>query len=183
MKRTAIALLIAALSTLSQSLPASAQAARVSAPEPTRPVPPAFFSGKWYEIARLPTKSQRDCEAGVSQFTSGATSSEFGLVQTCRIGAVNGPLKTFDTTGKITPGAGNAKFVLTFFKVVKQEYWVIDRSDSLDWVVMVTPGGNYAWLMSRKPVLPEAVKASAVARLRAAGYPVEKLIWPKQPGG
>ena len=180
MKTTAAALLIACL--MAGPVAAIPQATWAAAPEPSKPVSPAFFTGKWYEIARLPTKSQKDCEGGVSQFTS-AAAGEFSLVQTCHVGALNGPLKTFDTTGKITPGANNAKFVLTFFKVIKQEYWVIDRSDNLDWAVMVTPGGNYAWVMARKPVLPDADKATVVARLKAAGYPVEKLIYPLQPAG
>ena len=176
MKTTAAALLIAAL------MAGPVSAASAVAPEPSTPVSAAFFTGRWYEIARLPTKSQKDCEGGISQFT-GAAAGEFSLIQTCHIGALNGPLKTFDTTGKITPGANNAKFVLTFFKVIKQEYWVIDRSDNLDWAVMVTPGGNYAWLMSRKPVMAEAEKSAAIAHLKAAGYPTEKLIFPLQPGG
>ena len=91
--------------------PMAALAGGASAPEPTKPVPPAFFSGRWYEIARLPTKSQKDCEGGVSQFTGGAAGADFNLVQTCHIGALDGPLKTFDTTGKILDGAANAKFV------------------------------------------------------------------------
>ena len=176
MKTTVTALLMACL------MVGPVSAAGVAAPQPSKPVSPAFFTGKWYEIARLPTKSQKDCEGGVTQFAN-AANGEFSLLQTCHVGALNGPLKTFDPTGKITPGRNNAKFVLTFFKVLKQEYWVIDRSDTLDWFVMVTPGGTYAWIMSRKPSMAAADKAMIVSELKAAGYPVEKLIYPLQPGG
>ncbi len=175
MKTTAAVLLIAAL----MAAPVSASAA---APPPTKPVPTGFFSGRWYEIARLPTKSQKDCEGSISQFTGANASGDFNVTQTCRVGSLDGPLKSLAVVGKIMPGADNAKFTLTFYKLVKQEYWVIDRSESLDWAVMATPGGNYAWLLSRKPVMPAGEKATVIAKLKAAGYPVEKLVFPKQPG-
>lgn len=149
------------------------------APEPTKPVSSSFYSGKWYEIARLPTKSQNGCEGNVTAFTGAGAGGEFNAVQTCHVGSLGGPVKSIDVTGHVKSG-DNAKFVLTFYKVVKQEYWIIDRGDSMDWAVMATPGGNYVWLLSRKPVMSAGDKAAAVARLKAAGYPVEKLIYPQQ---
>ena len=152
-----------------------------AAPQPSKPVSTAFYSGKWYEIARLPSNNQKDCVAGQSQFTAKGEGG-FSVVQTCRVGKLDGPLKTYNTSGKIIPSTNNAKFQLAFFGgVVKQEYWVIDRDDGLDWAVMGTPGGNYAWLMARKPTLPASQKAAIVARLKAAGYKTDKLIYPQQP--
>ncbi len=160
---------------------AAPMAARAAAPEPSKTVSPSFYTGKWYEIARLPTKSQKDCHGGLTQFTGNAKGG-FSVVQTCHVGALTGPLKTYDTSGKILPGANNAKFQLAFFGgAIKQEYWVIDRDDGLDWAVMGTPGGNYAWLMARKPSLPAGQKNAIVAKLKAAGYATEKLIFPQQP--
>ena len=46
---------------------------------------------------------------------------------------------------------------------------------------MGTPGGNFAWLMSRTPTLPASEKAAIVAKLKAAGYKTDKLIYPQQP--
>ncbi len=159
-------------------LPLSAQAA---APEPAKPVSAAFYTGTWYEIARLPTKTQKDCHGGLTQFTGNAKGG-FSVVQTCHVGSLTGKVKTYDTSGKIIPATNNAKFQLAFFGgAVKQEYWVIDRDDGLDWAVMGTPGGNFAWLMSRTPSLPAREKAAIVAKLKAAGYKTENLIYPQQP--
>ncbi len=156
-------------------------AAQAEAPEPTKPVSPSFYTGKWYEIARLPTATQKDCHGGLTQFT-GNGKGGFSVVQSCRVGSLTGKLKSYDTSGKIVPGTDNAKFELSFFGGVrKQEYWVIDRDDGLGWAVMGTPGGNYAWLMSRRPSLPAGEKASIVAKLKAAGYKTDKLIFPQQP--
>ena len=154
-----------------------------AAPQPSKPVSTAFYSGKWYEIARLPSNNQKDCVAGQSQFTAKGEGG-FSVVQTCRVGKLDGPLKTYNTSGKIIPSTNNAKFQLAFFGgVVKQEYWVIDRDDGLDWAVMGTPGGNYVWLMARKATMPAAQRAALVARLKAAGYKTDKLIFPPQTAG
>lgn len=160
------------------ALPLVAQAA---APQPTKPVAASFYSGKWYEIARLPNSNQKDCQGGQTQFTGNAKGG-FSVVQTCRLGSLTGKVKSQDTTGKILAGANNAKFQLAFLGgAVKQEYWVVDRDDGLDWAVMGTPGGNYVWLMARKPSMPAAERAAVVARLKAAGYKTENLIFPQQP--
>lgn len=156
-------------------------AASAAAPEPSKAVSPSFYSGKWYEIARLPTKTQKDCVAGQSQFTAKGDGA-FSVIQTCRVGSLTGKIKTYDTSGKIIPATDNAKFQLAFFGgTIKQEYWVVDRDDALDWAVMGTPGGNYAWLMSRHPSMPASQKNAIVARLKAAGYKTDKLIFPEQP--
>jgi apolipoprotein D and lipocalin family protein len=159
-------------------------AAVAAAPEPTKAVPASFYSGKWYEIARLPNSNQKDCEGGQTEFKSGDKSANFSVVQSCHLGALTGRLKTYDTTGQILPSTRNAKFQMTFLGgVVKQEYWVIDRDDNLGWAVMGTPGGNYVWLLARKPTLPAAQKTAIVARLKAAGYKTDKLIFPQQTAG
>jgi apolipoprotein D and lipocalin family protein len=45
---------------------------------------------------------------------------------------------------------------------------------------MGTPGGNYVWLFSRRPALPAASLAAAVARAGALGYSPSHLVYPSQ---
>ena len=157
-----------------------AGAALAAAQPPAKPVSTAFYSGKWYEIARTPNAGQRDCEAATTQFTT-ESSSGFKVLQICRRGSASGAAKTFNTTGKIVAGASaNAKFSMSFLGGLKtQEYWVLDRANDQSWAIMATPGGNYVWLLSRQAVMGPAVQAAALARGRALGY--AKLEFPKQP--
>ena len=159
----------------------SGLAAWAAAPQPTRPVATSFYSGRWYEIARLPNAGQRDCQAAYSQFTA-AGSGAFKVSQICHRGSATGPAKAFNTTGRILPGTKAAKFEMSFFGgIKKQEYWVLDTAPDGGWALMATPGGNYIWLLSRKAKLPEATTAAAVARIRALGYR-QKLEFPAQAG-
>jgi apolipoprotein D and lipocalin family protein len=178
MTRTSLLVLAAGLTIAGAGAAAAVWAA---APPPTRPVSTSFYSGRWYEVARIPNAGQRDCQAAYSQFTS-TSAGAFKVSQVCHKGAVNGPAKTFSTTGRILPGSNAAKFEMSFFGGVrKQEYWVLDRADDHAWAIMATPGGNYVWLMSRNAVMTPTVKARVVARIRALGYR-QKLEFPAQAG-
>lgn len=174
---------------LSAALAVATTTAWAGAPPPTRAVSAAFYSGRWYEIARIPNMGQRDCQAPVTQFTplggKGdvafiSSTGEFAVSQVCRKGSPTGPAKTFSTRGRILPGARNARFEMTFLGGMKtQEYWVLDTAPDGGWAIMATPGGNYVWLLSRKAVMTEAAKATAIARIRALGY-AQKLEFPAQ---
>jgi apolipoprotein D and lipocalin family protein len=156
-------------------------AALAAAPQPIRPVATSFYSGRWYEIARVPNAGQRDCQAAYSQFTA-AGAGVFKVSQICHKGSVAGPAKAFNTSGRILPGTNAAKFEMSFFGgVKKQEYWVLDTAADGAWAIMATPGGNYVWLMSRKPAMEPAAQAKVIARVRALGYR-QTLEFPAQPG-
>lgn len=154
--------------------------ASAAAPAPTRAVAASFYSGRWYEVARIANAGQRDCEAPTTQFTSGSAGA-FQVIQTCRSGSAAGKAKTFNTKGRVLPSTNNAKFEMNFLGgIKKQEYWVLDYAGDGSWAIMATPGGNYVWLLSRKAVMPEAAKAAAIARVRSLGYK-QKLEFPAQP--
>lgn len=155
-------------------------AALAGAPPPTKPVPAAFYSGRWYEIARTPNAGQRDCEAPTTDFV--AQGSRFRVRQVCHRGSPMGPEKTFNTTGKIVQGSQNTRFTLSFLGgLKKQQYWVLDCAKDDSWAIMATPGGHYVWLLARRPDLPAASQAVAVERVRALGY--AKLEFPQHPPG
>ena len=175
MTRTPLLALAAGLLITGAGFTAAAWAA---APQPARPVAAGFYSGRWYEIARIPNAGQRDCQAAWTQFAS--TGAQFQVSQVCHRGSPTGPVKTFVTKGRILPGTNNARFEMSFFGgIKKQEYWVLDTAGDGAWAIMATPGGNYIWLLSRKANLPAASQAAAVARIRALGYS-QKLEYPAQ---
>lgn len=168
------------LAAIAVGLSMIAAPALAAAPPPAKPVPASFFSGAWHEIARTPNMNQKDCEAPVSKFVSGAGGA-YTVSQTCRKGSPTGPAKTVSTKGAIVPGTNNAKFSMSFLGgIKKQEYWILDRADDNGWAIMATPGGNYVWLLSRNAQMPAATRNAALARIKALGYDTAKLVFPKQ---
>jgi apolipoprotein D and lipocalin family protein len=161
------------------ALAAAPALARTAAPEPAKPVPPSFFSGEWYEIARTPNAMQRNCEAAVTRFLTRAQGA-YSVVQTCRRGSPAGPEQRFSSKGAIVPGTANAKFTMTFLGGLKtQEYWILDRADDSRWVIMGTPGGNFVWLMSRSPNMDGSERQGVLNRIRQLGYDTARLVFPK----
>ena len=134
--------------------------------------------GRWYEIARLPNKTQRGCQAGASDW-SRADDDGFSVVQSCHKGGPDGPLAEWKAKAKVADPATNAKFKMTFFGgLVSQEYWVLDRREEQGWLILATHDGRFLWLMSQKPVLPAAVKAQVLTRIKALGFDPARLEWP-----
>ena len=160
---------------------AGATATPGPAPEPTKSIDPRLFSGRWYEIARLPNMLQKDCQAPTSDWAK-QSDGGYSLVQTCRVGSPSGPPKTWHAGAKIIDSTRNAKVRVGFFGgFIHQDYWIVDRGDDNSWCLMSTPTSKYLWIMSRNAVMPSAEKAALVARARSLGYDTTRLIYDEQP--
>jgi apolipoprotein D and lipocalin family protein len=154
----------------------TAGAALAGAHPPAKVVSADFYSGRWFEIARTPNSGQRDCQAPTTDFTTEGTS--FKVRQTCHRGSPSGAEKVFSTTGKIVDGSQNTRFTMSFLGgLKKQEYWVLDSAADHSWAIMATPGGNYVWLIARKPRPARRDQAGALERVKELGY--EKLEYPE----
>jgi apolipoprotein D and lipocalin family protein len=160
---------------------AGATAAPAPAPEPIKTVDPTLFTGRWYEIARLPNKVQTNCEAPTSDWSK-QQDGDYSVVQTCRVGSPSGPAKIWHAAGRIIDAVRNAKVRMGFFGgFIHQDYWIVDHGDDNSWCLMSTPTSKYLWIMSRHAVMSDAEKAALVARAHSLGYDTARLIYDEQP--
>lgn len=156
---------------------ATAAQATPLAPEPKKPIDPARYMGRWYEIARVPNALQDRCEGATSDWSQGGN-GRYAVVQTCHIGSPTGPTKVWRGSAQLV---APSKIRIGFFAgLVHQDYWVIDRSDDYSWSIMGTPDPRYVWIMSRRPVLSPQERAALVARTRALGYGSVQLVFDQQ---
>jgi len=158
----------------------AATPALAAAPEPTKPVSAAQFSGRYYEIARLPTPYQRDCEAPTMDWESGRGGG-LAIVLTCHHGSPSGRTSVRRASARIIDAKTNAKLKVSFMGgIASAEYRVLDYGPQ--WVLIGTSGGNYLWVLSRTPKPAAAVREAAIARAKALGYNVSRFIYPKHAG-
>ena len=162
---------------LAAAAAAFALPAFAAAPEPQKPVSLAQLSGRYYEIARLPTPHQRDCEAPTMDWAR-RKPGEYTIAMTCRKGSPTGAASVQRASARIIDPKTNARLKVSFLGgLASAEYRVIDHGSG--WVLMGTSGGNYLWLLSRTPTLSAATRAAAVARARSLGYNVSRFVYPK----
>ncbi|MFN3521553.1 MAG: lipocalin family protein [Phenylobacterium sp.] len=151
-------------------------------PVPVKPDPDKIeltkMAGRWYEVARIPNKLQRNCEGATSDWRR--TGDGYAVVQTCHKDAPDGPKTEWKAKAQVANPGENTRFKMSFFGgLVNQEYWVIDHRPDEGWLLLTTPTGQHLWLMSQRPSLAPSAKANALARVRQLGFNTGLLEFPK----
>lgn len=156
--------------------------ALAAAPAPAKPVGTAFFTGRWFEIARSPNTKQRDCEAPTYDFETRAGDAAPRFTLTCRKGSPGGRPERLAVKVKLPAGADLSRFrVSALGGLVGVDYSVLDRADDLSWAIMATDGGDHVWLLARKPFLDATTQGRLVGRIGALGYDPARLVYPRHP--
>lgn len=150
-----------------------AQPAVAGAPQPLKAAAPGMYAGRWYQIGQIVRTNNHPCPGGVEDF---APNAKGALTVTLSCHPKTGPGRQIKAKVQIVPGSGAAKFRMSFFGgLIHQEYWLLDYAPDQSWALMATPGGNYLWLIARRPVLDPAVRASALTSVKALGYDPRRL--------
>jgi apolipoprotein D and lipocalin family protein len=135
------------------------------ATEPGKPVDPAMFSGRWYQLGRMGADAPRPCPAATEDFASDGR----GVNVTVICHPAGGGGDTYHGRLAIIPGSANAKFKLQFFGgLVTREYWTANHAG--DWALTMTPNGRTLYLMARHSALEAPERAAALAGIRALGF-------------
>ena len=145
---------------------------------PSKPVELSKFAGRWYEIARVPNHFENgdDCAGPTADYAD--TAKGVTIVQTCHRGSPAGPEKVYRPSVQVLDTASNNRFRLSYFVILKKDYWVLDHDPEYTWAIIGDPTGKFVWGFARKP--GEAVKDEITARIKALGYDAGRLEFPKQ---
>ncbi|MET4682673.1 lipocalin family protein [Brevundimonas faecalis] len=173
LKHASTVLVVAAASILALSACAALQGGPVgnpAVPQPSRSVELSRYAGLWYEIGRYENGFERGCEAVTAEYAL----REDGLVNvlnTCRQGGVDGPVKTAEGRAKVVAESGDAKLKVSFFgPFYIGDYWILDHADDYSWSIVGEPSGRYLWLLSRMAKPSDALRAAITSRTAALGY-------------
>lgn len=148
-------------------------------PQPAKAVELDRYLGKWYEVARYDMRFEKGCE-GVTAEYSKRPDGLIRVLNTCRKGAVDGPVKVAEGKAKVVDPATNAKLKVSFFGPFFGDYWVLDHADDYSWSIVGEGSGRYLWLLSRT-IPTDADRAALTARAKALGYDTAMLRPTKQP--
>lgn len=133
------------------------------------------YLGKWYEIARLDFKYERDLNN---------TTAEYLLNEDGTIKVLNRGYNV--KSKKWEQAAGKAKFVdsdkiamlkVTFLAPFYSGYNVIAIDPDYKYSLVAGESLEYLWILSREQTIPEEVKNKYLKIAKEAGYSTSSLIW------
>ncbi len=168
------------------NLPVPVEANRPPALEVVASVELSRYSGKWYEVARLPNRFQSKCAGEVTATYSQLDDGQLKVVNECR-----------QRDGRMARAEGRARLAdkrepnsklevrfapawLGWLPVVWGDYWIIALAPDYSYSVVGTPDRKYLWVLSRTPQMDEVVYQRLVEQAAAKGFDVSRLIKTRQ---
>ena len=132
------------------------------------------YQGKWYEIARLPSRFERKCASDVMANYTLRPDGKIAVENTCR--ESNGKIATTRGTARLAEKDGpTSKLKVTFFWPFAGDYWVLDLDPAYSRALVGTPNREYLWVLSRTPEMAAPQYEHVLARARELGFPIMKM--------
>jgi len=154
-------------------------------PATARHVDLSRYSGRWFEIARLPMPFQKAGEAAIAEYGVNPDGTLF-----VRNIAVRADGSQHDIRGyaKVLNPPENTKLAVRFrtwfgpLIPVPQagNYWVLHVDEHYQEAIVGTPDRKYLWLLARTVTIPEKRYAALVAKAAALGFDVSRLVRPSR---
>lgn len=135
------------------------------------------YLGKWYEIARLDFKYEKDLSN---------TTAEYSLNENGSIKVDNQGYHTIKREWR--QAIGKAKFVgdntiamlkVSFFGPFYSGYNVIALDNEYKYALVSGKSLKYLWILSRETTIPAAIKENYLKMAEEIGYQTSDLIWVK----
>ena len=132
------------------------------------------YMGTWYELARLPDRAEKKCEANVEVlYALGDKKGTFQMGTTCDL--KDGTPDEYDGTGKIDK-AGDGRLKLSRLVLLSTPYWVLATGPAYEWALVGSPKHKTLWILSRTPTLDPAVMTQIKNTATAQGFDLTRLI-------
>jgi len=146
------------------------------------------YLGDWFEIARFPTRFQRDCVGDVRATYTKRPDNRVQVVNRCR--TADGGVKEAPGVARVVDPRTSARLkvrfapaALSFLPFVWGDYWIIGLADDYSWATVGSPDREYLWILARTPTLDATRFAAALAAARGNGFDVERLVKTTQTAG
>jgi apolipoprotein D and lipocalin family protein len=142
--------------------------------EPVTGVDLSRYMGRWYVIASIPTRFERNAYDAVEVYRRDADGDIHTSFHFRRDG-FEGPVKTIHSTATVVPGTGNGEWKVHLLRVLRAQYIVGWLAPDYSEVIVARDARDYVWLMARTPQISAIDYRAMLARVRAMGYDLRKL--------
>ena len=134
----------------------------------------ARYMGRWYEIAAFPQPFEQDCFGTQANYSLNGNGT-VRVVNSCNKGSFTGDLESATATGRDVDPVTHAKLKIRF-PMAEGDYWILELADDYTWALVGTPERDALWILSREPVLSDAIYNQLIQQGDGLGYDVSKLV-------
>jgi len=144
---------------------------------PIQPVPYvdlARFMGRWYVIASIPTRFERDAYNAVETYTlqpDGKVYTAFRFNN----GSFASPEKRIHSLGVVKPDTGNAVWGVQLLWPLQAQYIVAYLSKDYGQTIVARDARDYTWIMARTPSVSPGDYQTLMQKVKSLGYDVSKV--------
>lgn len=142
---------------------------------PVEPFKKEMYLGKWYEIARLDFKFERDLNNTTAEYSL----NEDGTIKVDNKGYNTKKEKWVQSIGKakFVEDEKKAKLKVSFFGPFYGGYNVIAIDNEYKYALVAGSSLKYLWILSREKTIPEEIKKVYLKTATDIGYNTEDLLW------
>lgn len=128
------------------------------------------FVGKWFEISRFPSKSQKNCVGNttINYIQKADDSTRIAVECVKKDGTVESTVMIAKVIDKTAP----AKFEMSSNP---KNYWIVDLDADYKYAAVADPKRDYLWILSREAEMSDAVYQNILRRVEAMGFKPGKL--------
>jgi len=140
------------------------------------------YTGKWYEVSRLPNRFQKKCIK---------STAEYGVINDKKVSVYNtcfkkdGKITTIKGSAKVTNAPSNSQLLVKFntwysWFIPEGKYWIISLVESKKWgydlSLVGTPDRKFLWILSRSPVPSKKAIDQLKLKAQELGFDVDKMV-------
>jgi apolipoprotein D and lipocalin family protein len=133
------------------------------------------YLGKWYEIARIDFKYERDMNNTTAEYSTMAN----GKIKVVNKGYNHKKNKWETATGeaKFVGDENTAMLKVSFFGPFYAGYNVIKQDTAYQYALVASKNFDYLWILSRAPRIPDDVRNDYLQFATQVGYNTDRLTW------
>lgn len=140
------------------------------------------YAGRWYEIARLPNRFQRQCDSDVSAYYQLREDGRIDVTNRCRradgsFAQAKGVARRARADG--LEAALEVRFApawLSFLPLVWGDYRILALGADYDYAMVGSDNRRYLWVLSRTPTMDEQHLEYLLSRAREQGFETAALV-------
>lgn len=138
------------------------------------------YTGKWYEVARIEHRFEKNLVRTRAEYSLEAD----GSLRVKNRGFSPGKRVWKEVTGRaqFLGGPSIASLKVAFFGPVYTGYHVVALDEDYRWAMVIGDSLDYFWILSRTTELPSGVRHRLLKQARALGVDMDKVLWVLQDG-